>query len=279
MNNGKLASWRARLATTTGALVVGLAMMHGGFAPRLAHASGAAEKHYATVLAETAEYNRMIDEVTRDVFGHELGSQKEAIARPMMRKLFTHPAMPAYVADVGAEWGDTPTRFEAGQAMEITVSILGLAGLHRLAAEHQFQFIEYMADMFQHASAKVCHELSERKRGATDALENSNRRRLGKDQFTRYIRLMEMSALAELDGTKPVALTPEQQQEAAAAFQRAAQGRLDLMDHDISKYLAMKLLEPIQEECMDVHSTYYVLLNLDEPHRTRAIQILLGNLN
>src|SRR5690606_27118497 len=148
-------------------LVAALAI---GLGNGAAHADPAAESHYAAVLLATVQSTEKLDELVVDILATRLGPEKHAIARRMLVKLFTHPAMPAFVAKVGAEWGSSPSAYQSAEAMEIAVSILRLAGMRRLAPEHQRQFIDQLANKLQHASEMVCWELHEGRRGAIGSL-------------------------------------------------------------------------------------------------------------
>src|SRR5690606_13769396 len=214
-------AWRQALRASAGTLartmlVAALAI---GLGTGPAHADPAAESHYAAVLLATVQSTEKLDELVVDILATRLGPEKHAIARRMLVKLFTHPAMPAFVARTGAEWGSSPSASQSREAMEISVSILRLAGMRRLAPEHQRQFIDQMASKLQHASEQVCHELRENRRGAFDSLEREHLRRIGLDEFAAFIRLAEMSALAELaDEPKPANLSEEQLRRAGEAF-------------------------------------------------------------
>ena len=274
-------AWRQALRASAGTLartmlVAALAI---GLGTGPAHADPAAESHYAAVLLATVQSTEKLDELVVDILATRLGPEKHAIARRMLVKLFTHPAMPAFVARTGAEWGSSPSASQSREAMEISVSILRLADMRRLAPEHQRQFIDQMASKLQHASEQVCHELRENRRGAFDSLEREHLRRIGLDEFAAFIRLAEMSALAELaDEPKPANLSEEQLRRAGEAFIAAREDRFAVLDHDVSREISARLLAPIDVDCMPLHATYYAMQEMAEPERTWVIRAFLERL-
>src|SRR5690554_707609 len=77
--------WRHALRAGTGALgrMMLVAALAGGLAAGPAHASPAAESHYASVLLDTVQSIERLDELVVDILAMNLDREKHAIARRM----------------------------------------------------------------------------------------------------------------------------------------------------------------------------------------------------